>query len=143
MSLTSIHAPARFVRIGDLEFELISSIGRIKNPNFHDRDTKNFTIKADYNTAAQIVASGETWRIAELYNATSEDLIPSNVAEILRDEDGNVTGFIMEYDNSEYNIPGDITVHNDGTVTIEYGKPSELDKTSAALDAMVYAALTE
>lgn len=140
---TILTAPMRYVRIGEQRFQLVASFGRIKNPNFYDRDTKNFTIKADYNTAAQIVASGEHWRIAETYNATSEELIPSNAAEILRDEDGSVIGFVMEYDNSEYNIPGDITVHNDGTVTIEYGKPSELDKTSAALDAMVYAALTE
>lgn len=135
--------PARYVRVGEAKFELISSVGRIKNPNFKDRDTKNFTINASYDDASQLVASGNAWCISEVYGASSEDLIPSNATEVLRDEDGNVNGFIMEYDNSEYNIPGDITVHNDGTVTIEYGKPSELDKTIAALDAMVYAALTE
>ena len=28
------------------------------------------------------------------------------------------------YDNSEYSILGDITVHKDGTVTVKMGKPT-------------------
>ena len=35
-----------------------------------------------------------------------------------------VTPPVEEYDNSDYCILGDITVHRDGTVTVKMGKPT-------------------
>ena len=33
----------------------------------------------------------------------------------------------QEYDNSEFYIRGDLTVHTDGTCTVKMGKPTDLE----------------
>ena len=35
-----------------------------------------------------------------------------------------VTPEVEEYDNSDYCMAGDVTVHRDGTVTVKMGKPT-------------------
>ena len=46
-----------------------------------------------------------------------------------------------EYDNSEFCLRGDLTVHVDGTCTVKMGKLTELEAANAALDELVLAEL--
>ena len=137
-----INIANRFIQVGNLEYKLIASFGKIKNPNFGDRDTKNFTIEGTYETALNIINENASWKIIDIIPINEPLQIPEG-AELLYNEDNEVIGFKAEYDNSDYNILGDIIIHNNGTITMEYAKPNELDEANAALDELVLATLSE
>lgn len=42
---------------------------------------------------------------------------------------------LVEYDNSDYNVKGDILVHTDGTCTLKMGKPTKLEAAQTAAAA--------
>lgn len=139
---SNINNSIRLLRINNLDNTLISSFGKIKNPNFRDRDTKNFTIEGNYNTALEIIAAGTNWKIVDIIPYDGHSIIPEG-SKILYDENDEIVAFEVEYDNSDYNILGDIIIHNNGTITMEYAKPNELDEANAVLDELVLATLSE
>lgn len=87
--------------------------GRVQDENWDKRGSKAITLEMDYATASALFVDGLTWSIVQQNEIETE-----NGVEITE----------TEYDNSDYNIAGDITDHRDGTVTVKMGKLTDLEE---------------
>lgn len=78
-----------------------------------NRESKSIRLPMDYATAVATFADDVPWSIlyqpSDYYDPETQQM---------------VTPPVEEYDNSDYCILGDITVHRDGTVTVKMGKPT-------------------
>lgn len=100
------------VKIAGNEYEAIVS-GVANDVLWGGRESKSITLTMDYETAAATFCDDVPWSI--LYQ-------PSDYYD--PETQKTVTPPVEEYDNSDYCILGDITVHRDGTVTVKMGKPT-------------------
>lgn len=100
------------VKIGNQEYDATVS-GVLTDGKWGNRESKSITLTMDYATAAATFVDDVPWSI--LYQPT-EYYDPETQQ--------TVTPPVKEYDNSDYCILGDITVHRDGTVTVKMGKPT-------------------
>ena len=83
---------------------------RTRDTEWNDRNTMAVTLEATYQEAVDIFQDGMTW--GHVYQG------PDYI-----DEEGNtITPDPVEYDDSEFEVLGDIMVHQDGTVTVKMGK---------------------
>lgn len=97
--------------------------GRVQDKDWDNRESKAITLEMDYATAAALFVDGLAWSIVQR----------EEVPTYQPDENGNPVqiGTEMqetEFDNSEYNLAGDITDHRDGTVTVKMGKLTDLEE---------------
>ena len=87
--------------------------GTARDGSWGNRESKSITLPMDYATAAATFVDDVPWSIlyqpTEYYDPETQQM---------------VTPPVEEYDNSDYCILGDITVHRDGTVTVKMGKPT-------------------
>lgn len=93
--------------------------GRMSDRDWDNRDSKSITLEMDFATAAETFVDGLNWSIVQ------REEVP------VFDEDGKQTGTEIkdtEFDNSEYNLAGDITDHRDGRVTVKMGKLTDLEE---------------
>lgn len=97
-----------FVKIHSILYPAMVS-GAMADPNWDNRHSKAIKLEMDYTTASTLFVTGLAWSIVE------------------RNEVG---GQIVEneYDNSEFNLAGDITDHRDGTITVKMGKLTDLEQ---------------
>lgn len=100
------------VKIAGNEYEAIVS-GVANDVLWGGRESKSITLTMDYETAAATFCDDVPWSI--LYQPS--DYYDPETKQM-------VTPPVEEYDNSDYCILGDITVHRDGTVTVKMGKPT-------------------
>lgn len=100
------------IKVNDNAFDASVS-GTIRDGGWGNRESKSITLAMDYATAAATFADDVPWSI--LYQ-------PSDYYD--PETQKTVTPPVEEYDNSDYCILGDITVHRDGTVTVKMGKPT-------------------
>ena len=105
--------------------------GRVQDNDWDKRESKSITLEMDYATAIALFVDGLAWSIVQ----------QNEVPVYQRDENG---GYVMdengeaiqtgteiqetEFDNSEYNLAGDITDHRDGTITVKMGKLTDLEE---------------
>lgn len=87
--------------------------GTTRDSAWGNRESKSIRLSMDYATAAATFADDVPWSI--LYQPS--DYYDPETRQM-------VTPPVEEYDNSDYCILGDITVHRDGTVTVKMGKPT-------------------
>lgn len=94
------------------------------------RPTCTVTIKASAAEIAALLPSNAPWSLIE-----REDVL---------DELGAPTGQTVDHerDMSEYSLSGDITDHRDGTVSIKMGKPTESEKSSYTVEALMGESIT-
>jgi hypothetical protein len=92
-----------YVKVNDTLYPATVN-GRVADNAWDNRESKAITLEGDYETINALFVDGTTW-------------------SIVMDEEGTQT----EYDNSEFNIRGDITVHTDGTCTVKMGKETDLE----------------
>ena len=100
------------VKIAGNEYEAIVS-GVANDVLWGGRESKSITLTMDYETEAATFRDDVPWSI--LYQPS--DYYDTETKQM-------VTPAVEEYDNSDYCILGDITVHRDGTVTVKMGKPT-------------------
>lgn len=100
-----------YVKIGDTQYPAVVN-GNMRDTNWDDRQSKSITLEMDYLTASGLFVDGLVWSIVMV-----------NQEEV----DGEVIDVVEEYDNSEYNIAGDLTDHRDGTITAKMGKLTDLE----------------
>ena len=100
------------IKIGNQEHEATVS-GVSTDGKWGNRASKSITLAMDYATAVATFADDVPWSIlyqpSDYYDPETQQM---------------VTPPVEEYDNSDYCILGDITVHRDGTVTVKMGKPT-------------------
>lgn len=93
--------------------------GRMSDKDWDNRESKSITLEMDFATAAETFVDGLKWSIVQ------QEEVP------VFDEDGKQTGTEIEeteFDNSEYNLAGDLTDHRDGRVTAKMGKLTDLEE---------------
>lgn len=127
-----------YIKVNDTLYPA-SIAGRTNDKYWGGRESKAITLEATFATADALFTDGTAWVIV------SEASIPVMDAEgkPILDENGERTYETKqtEYDNSEFCLRGDLTVHTDGTCTVKMGKLTELEAANAALDELVLAEL--
>lgn len=107
-----------FVKINNKLYPATVS-GRVADKDWDNRESKSITLEMDYATAIKLFVDGLKWSIVD------QNEVP------VYDENGEQTGTEVqenEFNNSEYNLAGDITDHRDGTITVKMGKLTPLEE---------------
>lgn len=100
------------IRVSGTKYDADVS-GMKRDGAWGNRESKSITLAMDYATAMETFVDDVPWSI--LYQGP--DYYDPETKQM-------VTPPVEEYDNSDYCILGDITVHRDGTVTVKMGKPT-------------------
>ena len=99
--------------------------GTSRDTSWGGRKSKSITLAMEYATAMDTFADDVPWSI--LYQGP--DYYDPELQQ-------TVTPEVEEYDNSDYCLLGDITVHRDGTVTVKMGKPTAEELNQILMEAM-------
>lgn len=104
--------------------------GKMQDKDWDNRASKEIVSSTlPINEALELFHDDAVWSILDR-NITLKEKLDEN-GEAVLDENGEVVmeeaTQDVEYDNSDYNILGDITKHNDGTVSIKMGKATDLE----------------
>ena len=99
-----------YIKIGGNRYPATIN-GRMRDTEWDGRESKSVTLEMDYATAAALFVDGAAWSIID-----EEQISDSTELQV------------VEYDNSEYGLAGDITDHRDGTITCKMGKLTELEE---------------
>lgn len=99
--------------------------GKTSDRDWDGRESKAITIEADYATVSGLFYDGMSWSIVE----TSAVPVFTDEGAAVLDESGQQVFQEMteEYDNSDYSVLGDITVHQNGTCTVKMGKETDTE----------------
>ena len=119
-----------FVKINGTLYPATIS-GKVTDREWDDRASKAITLKMDYDTAVALFVDGLAWSIVEqtqvpVYqkDEQGEPALDENGAPI---PTGETETQENEWDNSDYNLAGDLTIHRDGTITAKMGKLTDLE----------------
>jgi hypothetical protein len=107
-----------FIKINDNLYPA-TVVGRVTDKDWDNRGSKSITLEMTYTEAIKVFVDGLAWSIIQ------RDEVPTY------DENGEQTGtetHETEFDNSEYNLSGDITDHRDGRITVKMGKLTDLEE---------------
>lgn len=103
--------------------------GKTKDADWGGRESKAITLAMTYAEAAVLFVDDLAWSI----------VMQTEIPTYQTDENGEIvlvdgspvqTGTetqTEEWDNSDYSILGDVTIHTDGTVTVKMGKSTDLE----------------
>ena len=114
-------------------------IGEVADKEWDNRSSKSITLEMTYAEAAVLFVDGLAWSIVQREEIPVEKPIyeVDENGELVLDENGQPiqigTEYVVdtketEFDNSDYNLAGDITDHRDGTITVKMGKLTELEE---------------
>lgn len=105
-----------YVKINETNYPA-TVVGKMSDSEWDNRESKAITLEGDYETINALFKDDTIWSIIQ------EEAI-TNINE--NGEDTTETKQ-TEFDNSEFNIRGDLTVHTNGTCTVKMGKETELE----------------
>lgn len=122
-----------YIKVNNTEYP--ATVSGVNNDRMWDgRDTKIITLTMSYAEVMALLPDNTPWSIVQ-----------RDTVDVL-DEQGQPTGetkeVVNEYDNSEYSLAGEITDHRDGRVSIKMGKPTESEKSSYTVEALVGESIT-
>lgn len=106
-----------YIEINNLQYPATIT-GRLNDRDWDNRASKAITLEMSYADALKIFINDLKWYIIQ------------DVEKYIEKEDENgeiyfVQEIIKEsYDNSEYNLAGDIIDHRNGKITVKMGKPT-------------------
>lgn len=108
---------ATYVEINNIKYPAVIT-GRLNDHDWNNRASKEITIEMTYMDAIKLFVNDVRWNIVqdveqrvEKHNDNDEITFETVMGQEV-------------YDNSEYNIAGDIVDHRNGKVTIKMGKPT-------------------
>jgi hypothetical protein len=128
-----------FVKVNNTQYPA-SVTGKLMDKDWDNRASKAIRLEMSYDDAIALFVDDVQWSILQEVEVEveKEREVEVEITEEIVNEDGEVTTEtrtetrvetyreleiqIEEYDNSEYNIAGEITDHRDGTVTVKMGK---------------------
>lgn len=123
-----------YVKIGDALYPASIS-GRMADPEWDNRESKLIKMEGDYTMVDALFPEGAAWSIV------CDEPVP------VMDEEGNPVldkngepiyeTRQVEYDNSDFNMRGDITVHADGTCTVKMGQKTEVEELRELSDELL------
>ena len=111
-----------FIKINNTLYPAAIS-GRVADRDWDNRESKSITLEMDYATAHALFVNGLAWSIVQ------RDEVP--VYETDENGESIQTGTEIqetEFDNSDYNLAGDLTDHRDGRITVKMGKLTDLEQ---------------
>lgn len=119
-----------FIKINDTLYPATIS-GRVADRDWDNRESKSITLEMDYATAHALFVNGLAWSIVQRGEVPVFEMDENG--EPIFDENGAPiqTGTKIqesEYDNSDYNLAGDLTDHRDGRITAKMGKLTDLEQ---------------
>ena len=118
-----------YVKVNDVLYPATIS-GRMSDKEWDGRASKSIKLEMSYDDAVTNFADGVVWSIVQ-ETVTPEPQYDEE-GNIVVDEDGNpvTTNSVTtdEFDNSDYNLAGDVTDHRDGYVTVKMGKLTDLEE---------------
>ena len=97
-----------YVVVNGKEYEA-EIFGLYTDREWDDRESKTIHCEMDYALANETFKDGTTWSIKQVTEIEGEEPI------------------VEVFDNSDFNIRGDLTVHTDGTVSVKMGKTTDLE----------------
>lgn len=111
---------ATYIKFNNSDVLYHASItGRLNDSDWDNRASKAINVEMPYDEAISMFVDEVEWSIVQ-------DI--ENMVDVFDEEtQRTISKYVIEqevYDNSEYSILGDITVHKDGTVTVKMGKPT-------------------
>ena len=99
--------------------------GKMVDKEWDNRESKAITLESNFTTVNALFQDNTIWSIV------SKETVPvlDEEGNPVLDENGEQTYETQqtEFDNSDYCIRGDLTVHTDGTCTVKMGKPTDLE----------------
>lgn len=99
--------------------------GKMVDKEWDNRESKAITLQSNFATVNALFQDNTIWSIV------NEETVPvlDKEGNPVLDKNGAETYEMQqtEFDNSEFCIRGDLTVHVDGTCTVEMGKPTDLE----------------
>ena len=100
--------------------------GKVSDREWGGRESKSITMVEDYATVEGLFHDGVAWSIVE----TSSVPVFDESGNAVLDESGEPAfrKVPAEYDNSQFSMIGDITVHQDGSCTVKMGKETDVEK---------------
>ena len=114
---------AIYVEINDVKYPA-SITGRLNDKDWDNRASKAITVEMTYADALNTFVNDAQWSIVQDVEERVEK--HDENGEAVLDENGEVVFETVSkeesYDNSEYNIAGDIIDHRNGKVTVKMGK---------------------
>ena len=102
----------QFCKINGTEYPAIAFYGRMKDEEWDDRETVTIHLPMTYAQAMELFVDGCAWSIID---------------EFIDGETNQVTQRV-EFDHSAFYVPGDVTDHRDGTLSIKMGKETDLEE---------------
>ena len=93
--------------------------GKVADKDWDNRASKSITLEMTYAEAVALFVDGLAWSIVQREEVPTYDENDEQTGTETRD---------TEFDNSNYNLAGDITDHRDGTVTVKMGALTELEE---------------
>lgn len=105
--------------------------GRVADKDWDNRASKSITLEMDYATAAATFVNGARWSIVQQNEVPTFEMDENGQAVLDMDGDPKQIGTEVqetEFDNSDYNLAGDITDHRDGRITVKMGKLTDLEE---------------
>lgn len=119
-----------YLKIGDDIFKA-EFTGKMKDVEWDNRPSKTITFtNLTLGSVQSLLHDGVEWHIYRPLKTQQQKM--GEDGEPIYDENGEP---IMEevdisedYDNSDYSVMGDITIHPNGYISIKMGKPTDLEQ---------------
>lgn len=99
------------VRINETDYPVIEVSACSNDVSWDGRMSKTIYLEMDYADAVELFVDDIEWEL--IFPETNPDTNETTV---------------FEFDNSAYNIAGDIIDHRDGTLSIKMGKETDLEE---------------
>lgn len=121
-----------YIKINETLYPAVIN-GRVSDQDWDGRASKAITLEMSYHEATELFTNGLSWKIVDIKKVP----VYNDEGLYVYDEEGNqiMEEQVTEYDNSDFNIAGDITDHRDGTITVKMGKETDVER----LVLMLYA----
>lgn len=110
---------AEFIKVNEQEYPA-EVIYLYKDRNWNDRDVRNVFLNIPYDQVVALIPTGTKW------------------SSILKEDDV----VVEETDMSEYSIAGQVVDYRNGTISIKMGKPTETEKSSYTVEALMGESIT-
>ena len=110
---------AEFIKVNGQEYPA-EVIYLYKDRNWNDRDVRNVFLNLPYDQVVALMPTGTKW------------------SSILKENDV----VVEETDMSEFYIAGQVVDYRNGTVSIKMGKPTETEKSSYTVEALMGESIT-
>lgn len=114
-----------YIKINETLYPAVIN-GRVADQEWDGRASKAITLEMSYQEAAELFTNGLSWKIVDIKTVP----LYNDEGLYVYDEEGNqiMEEQVTEYDNSDFNVAGDITDHRDGRITVKMGRLTDLEE---------------